>query len=57
MNQAERGFWREAFLVSQRSFLSRRGTMRTPVRAAALAADYADAAVEELRKRITWKGR
>lgn len=55
MSQPERAFWRDAFLAAQSSFLSRRGTMRSPRRAAALASDYADAAIDEYRKRITWR--
>lgn len=54
-SQAERAFWRDAFIGAHRSFLLRRGTMRSAIRAAELAADYADAAVEEYRKRITWR--
>ena len=55
MSQPERGFWRDAFLAAHRSFLLRRGTMRSPDRAAELAADYADAAIAEYRHRITWR--
>lgn len=55
MSQPERAFWREAFVAANRSFLLRRGTARSPHNAAALAADYADAAVDEYRKRITWR--
>jgi hypothetical protein len=55
MSQPERAFWRDAFVSANQAFLTRRGTMRSPVKAAALAADYADAAVEEFRRRITWR--
>lgn len=55
MTQPERAFWRDAFLAADSAFLIRRGTMRSPARAAELAADYADAAVEEYRRRITWR--
>lgn len=55
MSQPERSFWRDAFLAANQSFLLRRGTMRSPQRAAELAADYADAAVDEYRRRITWR--
>ncbi len=51
----ERRFWQEAFLAAHRSFLLRRGTMRTAVRAAELAADYADASVAEFRRRVIWR--
>lgn len=55
MSQPERAFWRDVFATSNQAFLNRRGTMRSPLKAAALAADHADAAVEEYRRRITWR--
>jgi hypothetical protein len=53
-NQSERAFWREVFKGAHQSFLTRRGTTRSAAKAAALAATYADAAVNELRAR-TWR--
>lgn len=55
MTQPERTFWRDAFLAAEQAFLTRRGTMRPSSKAAELAADYADAAVDEFRKRVTWR--
>jgi len=53
--QTERAFWREAFLTACTAFLNRRGTARSPDKLAALAATYADAALEQLRARVLWR--
>ncbi len=52
MSQPERAFWRDAFLNARPP--NHRG-YRGPTAEASIRADYADAAVEEYRKRITWR--
>lgn len=51
----ERSFWREAFLAAPKAIPQRRGSLRSPKRAAEFAADFADAAVAEYRRRLTWR--
>ena len=50
-SQTERLFWREAFLAGPR-FMDAWIPMAEEIR---LRADFADAAVQELRRRLTWR--
>lgn len=53
MNRDERRFWREAFLAAELPTLFRkRARFLSPTGAAHLAADFADAALTEYRRRI-----
>ena len=48
----KREFWRQAFLAAEFPALMRRGLRINPAGLAHLAAEYADAAVAELSKRL-----
>jgi hypothetical protein len=51
-SKAERMFWRDAFLAAELPTVFRQGMKITPAGLAHLAAEYADSAVTEFRRRF-----
>lgn len=47
--------WKDAAVAALQSYVGRRGTQRSAAKHAALAANAADALLDEFRRRIIWR--
>jgi hypothetical protein len=55
LTSPEKALWKDAAVAALRAYVSRRGTQRSSAKHAALAANAADALLDEYRNRIIWR--